>query len=149
MPVQSETEKSEPHQLGPGASSQSLAAYEKLKTLVEVSKTLKGRDVEKGNPRIILGRIDKELTQDRVMKLLARNNGDLVDACEGVKGFENQIKEKFRVGGTERGSTEGLIWSGKGFTRKTLYRRSNVINVKIMGTSQRTVRRGISYAVLR
>ncbi|KAF2892322.1 hypothetical protein ILUMI_13853 [Ignelater luminosus] len=70
---------------------------EKLKTVVEALKKLKGRELEMANPRFMLGRIDKELTPERLIKVLVRKNGDLVEACEGgVKSFENQFKERFR-----------------------------------------------------
>ncbi|KAF2881639.1 hypothetical protein ILUMI_24496 [Ignelater luminosus] len=75
---------------------------EKLKTAVEASRKLKGKELEKANPRVILGRIDKDLTQDKLMRVIARNNGDLVEVCGGVKRFENQVREELRIGGKRK-----------------------------------------------
>ncbi|KAF2890158.1 hypothetical protein ILUMI_16015, partial [Ignelater luminosus] len=41
---------------------------EKLKTAVEASKELKGTTLNKGNPRIILTNVDKELDKERFMQ---------------------------------------------------------------------------------
>ncbi|KAF2887716.1 hypothetical protein ILUMI_18457, partial [Ignelater luminosus] len=75
---------------------------EKLKTAVEASKELQGTTLNKGNPRIILNNVDKDLDKEKFMNVLIQNNNDLIEACGGITEFQKQVREKFRIGGKEK-----------------------------------------------
>ncbi|KAF2895006.1 hypothetical protein ILUMI_11167 [Ignelater luminosus] len=95
---------------------------EKLRTAVEASSKLRGRELEKANPRVILGRIDADLTKDRLMRVIARNNGDLVEACGGLEGFDRQVKEKFRIGGKDQDKYVSVVLEVTSEARKAILR---------------------------
>ncbi|KAF2888109.1 hypothetical protein ILUMI_18064 [Ignelater luminosus] len=95
---------------------------EKRRTAVEASRKLRGKELEKANPRVILGRIDKDLTKDRLMRVIARNNVDLVEACGGLKGFDSQVKEKLRIGGKEQDKYVSVVLEVTSEARKAFLR---------------------------
>ncbi|KAF2887405.1 hypothetical protein ILUMI_18768 [Ignelater luminosus] len=95
---------------------------EKLKTAVEASKELQGTTLNKGNPRIILTNVDKELDKERFMQVLIQNNKNLIEACGGIIEFHKQVKEKFRIGGKEKDRFVSIVLEVSGTARREFLR---------------------------
>ncbi|KAF2891505.1 hypothetical protein ILUMI_14668 [Ignelater luminosus] len=94
-----------------------------LKTVIEASKELQGTTLNKGNPRIILNNVDKDLDKDKLMNVLIQNNHDLIEACGGIKEFQKQVREKFRIGGKEKDRFVSIVLEVSSLARKAFLRR--------------------------
>ncbi|KAF2902613.1 hypothetical protein ILUMI_03574 [Ignelater luminosus] len=96
---------------------------EKLKTIVDTSQELKSKEIIKGNPRIILQNIDKNLDKDSLLETICKNNRDLVESCGGIDQFNKQVKEKFRLGGRDKDKCVSVILDVTSKARKEFLKR--------------------------
>ncbi|KAF2905065.1 hypothetical protein ILUMI_01108 [Ignelater luminosus] len=100
---------------------------EKLKTIVDSSKDLKSKEIIKGNPRIILQNIDKNLDKTNLIEIICKNNKELVESCGGIDNFQKQVKEKFRLGGRDKDKCVSVILDVTSEARKEFLKRRIVL----------------------
>ncbi|KAF2889430.1 hypothetical protein ILUMI_16743 [Ignelater luminosus] len=75
---------------------------ERLTTVINTSQKLQSKEIIKGNPRLILNNIDKNLDKTTLIEIICNNNRELVESCGGIDSFKQQVKEKFRLGGRDK-----------------------------------------------
>lgn len=82
----------------------------KLKMAVDLSSKLQGKEIKKGNPRIILRGIDKHISKEVLIEKFAENNQSIVDELEGLENFKDEVRERFRYGGkTPKSRTVAVV----------------------------------------
>ncbi|KAF2895053.1 hypothetical protein ILUMI_11119 [Ignelater luminosus] len=100
---------------------------ERLATVINTLQKLQSKEIIKGNPRLILNNIDKNLDKTTLLKIISKNNREVVESCGGIDSFKQQVKEKFRLGGRDKDRSVSVVLKVTSEARKEFLKRRIIL----------------------
>ncbi|KAF2879413.1 hypothetical protein ILUMI_26755 [Ignelater luminosus] len=100
---------------------------ERLTTVINTSQKLQSKEIIKGNPRLILNNIDKNLDKTTLIEIICKNNRELVESCGGIDNFKKKVKEKFRLGCRDKDKSVSVVLEVTSEARKEFLKRRIIL----------------------